>query len=406
MEVDESRHVSMLDPMVQRGDSINSLGGLASLFDRRRVLVCVGSGGVGKTTTAAALALAAAESGRKTLCLTIDPARRLAQSLGLESFSVDEMEVSQDWMQAHGVTLRAPLTVMMLDAGRTFDELIMRHASSEGLAASILKNRVYQTISRGLAGTQAYMAMEKVQEVEAAGQYDLILLDTPPGERVLDFFDAPEKMQGILDSPVTRVLARSLTLSKFSLAQQSLRVALRALSKVTGGAFLQELAELLALIRDLFGGFADRAERVSQKMRGEEFGYLLVTAQGKLTLHQAQEMAQSLRERRLRLDAWVLNRAPRSWSSFLSPGELEKTATFQQLGLPGGSSELIVRAAEQEQREQTLLAQSFQELTSEEMRRAMGSPLWVQVPLLAGDIHEPQALLNLASHLLSPQPLV
>src|SRR5688572_2356137 len=179
-----------------------------SWIDAHQVVVCVGCGGVGKTTMSAALALAAANAGRRTLCLTIDPARRLASALGMDDFPAQEQQAPTAWLAAHGVTLAAPLTVMMLDAKRTFDELVSRHAGSPEAARVILENKTYAYLSEHLSGTRAYMAMERVLEAQTSGKFDLIVLDTPPSSRALDFFDAPEKMMEALDSPATRALVR------------------------------------------------------------------------------------------------------------------------------------------------------------------------------------------------------
>jgi len=160
------------------------------------VVVCVGSGGVGKTTTAASLALWAAMNGRRVLCLTIDPARRLATSLGLKEMTTEEREVDAAVLTSRGLPMKGRLAAMMLDGKQTFDDLVRRTASSPDRAQRILDNRLYQYISGSLAGTQEYMAMEKLHAVRSDPRYDLIVLDTPPTSNALDFLDAPGRRPG------------------------------------------------------------------------------------------------------------------------------------------------------------------------------------------------------------------
>src|SRR5688572_7500140 len=178
--------------------------GLREVVAEHRVVVCVGSGGVGKTTTSAALALFAAMNGKRVLCLTIDPAKRLANSMGLSAMTTEEQLVSPALFEAAGLSSRGSLSAMMLDTKRTFDDLVTRYASSPERARRIFENRLYQYISTSLAGTQEYMAMEKLHDVRKSSKYDLIVLDTPPTGNALDFLDAPERLVGAIDSPAMR----------------------------------------------------------------------------------------------------------------------------------------------------------------------------------------------------------
>ena len=177
---------------------------LRPLLDDHRVVLCVGSGGVGKTTITAALGLAAAQRGQRVLCLTIDPAKRLANSLGLDRMTGEATRVDDALFRAAGVEVSGSLTVMMLDTKRTFDELVVRHASSPEARDRILNNRLYQYVSTSLAGTQEYMAMEKLLSVKRDTAYDLIILDTPPTSNALDFLDAPNRLINALDSAAMR----------------------------------------------------------------------------------------------------------------------------------------------------------------------------------------------------------
>jgi anion-transporting ArsA/GET3 family ATPase len=165
-------------------------GPLADLINTRRVIVTVGAGGVGKTTTAAALGVAAARAGKRVLCLTIDPAKRLAESLGIAEMRTEAVTVDPARFAAAGVPLKGSLTAMMLDTKRTFDELVIKYSSSKAKAEKLLSNKLYQYVSTSLAGTQEYMAMEKLVAVKDDDRYDLVVLDTPPTANALDFLDA------------------------------------------------------------------------------------------------------------------------------------------------------------------------------------------------------------------------
>ena len=177
---------------------------LAPLIDSHKVALAVGCGGVGKTTVSAAMALSAARAGKRVLCLTIDPARRLANALGLDELTGEAHEVSAERLASVGVSGSGSLTVMMLDTKQTFDELVTRHASSPAARDRILNNRLYQYVSTSLAGTQEYMAMEKLVAVNSDPSFDLIVLDTPPTSNALDFLDAPERLVEAIDSAAMR----------------------------------------------------------------------------------------------------------------------------------------------------------------------------------------------------------
>ncbi|MCC6272375.1 MAG: ArsA family ATPase, partial [Deltaproteobacteria bacterium] len=173
-------------------------GALYGLLERKKVLICCGSGGVGKTTTSAALALYASSLGYKTIVLTIDPAKRLANSLGIQKIDFQEKEIPKAELRRAGLEPKAPLFAMMLDTKRTFDDLILKYAPNEEKAQAILQNKLYQHLSNMIAGSQEYMAMEKLYEVVQERDYDLVVLDTPPSRHALDFLDAPTKMSAMV----------------------------------------------------------------------------------------------------------------------------------------------------------------------------------------------------------------
>jgi anion-transporting ArsA/GET3 family ATPase len=327
---------------------------LLPLLQNRRVVVCVGSGGVGKTTVAAALSLAAARSGKRVLCLTIDPAKRLANSLGLERMNNEAQEVSRARFEQVGVSVRGSLTVMMLDTKRTFDELVTRHASSPTARDKILNNRLYQYISTSLAGTQEYMAMEKLLSVKRDTNYDLIVLDTPPTSNALDFLDAPSRLVDALDSGAMRWFIQAMeTSGKFSLnlVAKSVAIVLRGIGKLTGGGFLEQMAELLVNLNDLFGGFRERANEVARAFRGPEFAYVLVTTPAPVAVQEAVFFADRLEQQGMRRDAFVINRVHRKPRAEPSLDEVRAAVEAQALDLGPSAAERLLRALDDERKQ-------------------------------------------------------
>ncbi|MET0412881.1 MAG: ArsA-related P-loop ATPase, partial [Polyangiaceae bacterium] len=258
--------------------------GLLPLLERKRVVVCAGPGGVGKTTTSAAIGLAAARRGLRVVALTVDPARRLADSLGLSNFKGQAQEVDLARFAGAGFDPAGTgrLTVMMLDAKQTFDELVTRHAPSREVADRILNNLLYRHISGYLAGAHEYMAMEKLLSVKDDPSFDLVVLDTPPTESAVDFLTAPERLLGAVDGAVMRWLSAAFDPTKRGFSLQLLakgvsRV-LATMGRITGREFLDEMARFVADFNSLFGGFRERAERVSRSFRGDDIGFVLVAS--------------------------------------------------------------------------------------------------------------------------------
>jgi anion-transporting ArsA/GET3 family ATPase len=361
---------------------------LAKLLAEKKVLLCVGCGGVGKTTTSAALALAAARTGKRVLCLTIDPAKRLANSLGLERMSRDETLVAPEIFARAGLHVDGSLTVMMLDTKRTFDEIVTRHASSPKAREAILGNKIYQYVSTSLAGTQEYMAMEKLQALREAGTYDLIVLDTPPTANALDFLDAPERMVEAIDSPAMRWFVQAFTGKSVSLGLlgKGSQLVLKAVAKITGAAFLDQLAGFIAAMNDLFGGFTERAKRVSEALRGPDVAFVLVTSPEPMAIEEINFFADRLRQFAMPRDVYVVNRV------HLPPAPLppDLGAVLVEHGLPG---ELEFRNAVQAaHHEATQLAQRDASHL-ERLRMEPHDPTPVlRVPAFENDVHDLAAL--------------
>lgn len=319
------------------------LGGL--LADRStRVVVTCGSGGVGKTTTAAALALYAAERGRKVAVLTIDPAKRLAQSLGLteldnvprrvelpesnpapdsdaattsgdsaaadgaarDTVAGDSTDADHAVADSSGEPAPGELWAMMLDTRRTFDEMVLAHASP-AKAEQIFANPFYRTISGSFSGTQEYMAMEKLSQLAGRGEYDLIVVDTPPSRSALDFLDAPQRLGSFLDGRMIRLLG---TPGKGMLKLVGAGVALfaRAVTSVIGGQMLADAGAFVQMFDSMFGGFRERAQATYDLLRAPGTAFLVVATPEPEAIREAAYFADRLRAERMPLAALVLNR--------------------------------------------------------------------------------------------------
>jgi len=284
--------------------------GLADVLGSHRVVVTVGSGGVGKTTTAAAMAVHAAMQGRKVLCLTIDPARRLANSLGLDEMTTSEQDVPRALFENHGLECGGSLSAMMLDTKRTFDGLVEKYASDEASRDRILDNQIYQYVASSLAGTQEYMAMEKLHEVRKDPKWDLVVLDTPPTASAIDFLTAPERLIDAIDSPAMRWFLQVFEgagKEAFGLVGRGATVLLKGIGKITGLEFLEQVAEFVSGINDLFGGFKERAEQVSSALRSPEVAFVLVTSPDPLAIGEARFFSDRLQDAGMNREAIIVN---------------------------------------------------------------------------------------------------
>lgn len=364
------------------------------LAGQRRVVVCAGAGGVGKTTVAAALSLAAARRGRRVLCLTIDPARRLADSLGLSLAPGIEVEVAPDLLAATGTVAGGALSVAMLDPKSTFDDLVRRHASSPAVADRILQNQFYRHVSTSLAGTQSYMAMEKVLSVLNSERYDLIVLDTPPTSEALDFLDAPERLIEALDSPAMRWLVQSLQPTggiSMRLLARGVAALLRTMGRLTGRGFLEELASFVGELNELFGGFKQRANQVSRAFREPDFAYLLVAAPSPAALEEVRFFAERLRRLGMRADALVLNRVHPESITAPSP---EALAASLPLGFSATPQQLLRAQADELER-----ARAEAPELAKARKLFPERDVWL-IPVMAGDVHGISDLSRLGSALL------
>ena len=373
---------------------------LRALIETRRVILCVGCGGVGKTTTAAALGLAAAVAGKRTLCLTIDPAKRLAESLGFSEMTSEAQQVEPRRLEEAGLRPAGSLTVMMLDTKKTFDDLIARHASSPDVRDRILKNRLYRHVSTSLAGTQEYMAMEKLHALKSDPRWDLIIVDTPPTANALDFLDAPERMIDALDSTVLRwLLAAFQSSGKLSmhLIARSAAAALRGIARLTGQGFLEALAEFVVLINEMFGGFRRRADEVRKALRGSETAYVLVTSPDPLSIREIRFFAERLRQMDMPRDAVVVNRVHRERTRRAERSEVVTEVERAGLGLGPDLAERVLAASDDEARQAELDRVHLAALA--DIDDPSGRQVRAYVPAFAGDIHDIASLARVAAAL-------
>jgi anion-transporting ArsA/GET3 family ATPase len=343
-----------------------------------RIIVCCGAGGVGKTTTSAALALRAAEQGRSVVVLTIDPARRLAQSMGLT-----ELDNTPRPVPGLDVTAGGSLDAMMLDMKRTFDEVVESQAQPDK-AAQILNNPFYQALSSSFAGTQEYMAMEKLGQLHAEAarrsRWDLIVVDTPPSRSALDFLDAPERLSSFLDGRLIRLLlAPARGPARFLSAGMS--IVTNAMTKVLGGQVLRDVQTFIAAFDTLFGGFRTRADETYRILKDPQTAFLVVASPESDALREAAFFVERLEEEAMPLAGLVLNRVTASAAPGISAQSALAGAERLAESEPVTAALLRLHAERlsRVQREQTL-----------RRRFAAAHPdvATVSVPALATDVHD------------------
>jgi anion-transporting ArsA/GET3 family ATPase len=368
--------------------------------DRRtRIIVCCGSGGVGKTTTAAAIGLRAAERGRQVCVLTVDPARRLAQSMGLTSLDNTPRLVDGIDEQAGG-----SLHAMMLDMKRTFDEIVEAH-SDPARAAQILANPFYQSLSSSFAGTQEYMAMEKLGQLRRSDEWDLIVVDTPPSRSALDFLDAPERLGRFLDGRLIRVLTAPVKASRpfGRVLNAGLSVMTGALTKLLGGQVLRDAQTFITAFDTMFGGFRERAEATYKLLQAPGTSFLVIATPEPDALREASYFVERLDEERMPLAGLILNRVHVPIGSGLirsgagvtplsaarSLAAAETLEAIQNEGVPGASpaSYPVTVAALRLHAERMNLGERERRVAGSFMSTHPAVPV-IEVPALPEDVHD------------------
>ncbi len=358
--------------------------------DRRtRIIVCCGSGGVGKTTMAAAVGLRAAERGRHVVVLTVDPARRLAQSMGLTSLDNTPRPVTGIRKgRANGTEPPGSLHAMMLDMKRTFDEIVESHADPDR-AAQILANPFYQSLSSSFAGTQEYMAMEKLGQLRRADEWDLIVVDTPPSRSALDFLDAPQRLSRFLDGRLLRLLVAPAKLggrTGLRMINAGFGMVTGVITKIIGSQLLRDVQTFVSAMDTMFGGFRERAEYTYRLLRAPGTAFLVIAAPEPDALREASYFVERLERDEMPLAGLIINRVHRSPAARLSAARSLAAAETLQ-GLDESQSTALGIAALRLHAERMRQAESERRLAR---RFTAAHPLVpvAQVPAQPDDVHD------------------
>ncbi len=356
--------------------------------ERTQIIVCCGSGGVGKTTSAAAIGLRAAESGRRVCVLTIDPARRLAQSMGLT-----ELDNTPRPVDGIDTTAGGSLDAMMLDMKRTFDDVVEAHASPEK-ARQILQNPFYVALSSSFAGTQEYMAMERLGQLHAEGRWDLIVVDTPPSRSALDFLDAPERLSSMLDGRFIRLmLAPAKGPARFLTA--GFGVVTAALNKVIGAQILSDMQTFIAAFDTLFGGFRQRAEATYALLQADETAFLVVAAPEDAPMREAAYFVERLEADEMPLAGLIVNRCHDERAAGISAADAESASP--RLGSGSATDQLTSELLAVHADRARLAAREGR--VRRRFAAAHGDVAAAVVPALSTDVHDLEGLRAIAEHL-------
>ncbi len=363
--------------MTARGDATPTL---AELVRARRILVCCGSGGVGKTTTAAVLALEAARAGRRAVVVTIDPAKRLADALGLEGLTGTPSRIEGEWA--------GELWALMLDTKSTFDDLVVANASSPEQGQRILQNRFYRNISGALSGTQEYMAMEKLYELHQRTDFDLVVVDTPPSRNALDFIDAPRRLSRFLDHRLFRIVTspgRGLA-KAVNVAAQTF---LRTVAKVVGAEVIDDAVAFFRAFEGMEEGFRDRAAAVLRLLSDDDTAFVLVASPRRDTIEEARYFAERLHEAGIAVRALVVNRMHPRFGDGLPEATRERARTLAGTEL----GDLYANLADFQ------LVAAREEAHLAGLAEVVAPAPVIRVPFLSTDVHDLDGLDDVAVHL-------
>ena len=364
------------------------------ILDGKSICICAGSGGVGKTTTSAAIATGMAAAGRKVCVLTIDPAKRLADSLGLEQLGNEAKRVDPALLERQGVVVEGELWAMMLDAKATFDDLVRRHAPDEESRDRVLQNRIYQQISNALAGSQEYMAMEKLFELHSEGRFDLLVLDTPPSRNALDFLDAPRRLTQFIEGRSLRVFMRPTGIAA-RVAGRGASVALSVLRRIVGFDLLADLSEFLSAFSGMVDGFQERAKRVNELLADPRTCFLVVCGPQGEPISEAVYFHRKLVEAKLPFGGVIVNKVHYPSEHLRADGEDLRGALATGLG----DDDLARRVADNFTDYQVLAerdARNIDHLAAELRTSAV-----IRVPYLDEDVHDLRGLSEVNRYLFA-----
>jgi anion-transporting ArsA/GET3 family ATPase len=382
--------------------SRRAAGTLEQLLAAKEIVICCGSGGVGKTTTAAAAgAMAAAQLGGKVLVVTVDPARRLANALGLESFGNVETRVPDSAFVEAGVECQGELWAAMLDTKQSWDDLVRQHAPDAATRDAILANPLYTNITGRFVQSHDYIAMERLYEIHASGRYDLVIVDTPPTRNALDFLEAPERMADFFSSRLLRWLTVPYR-SRF--VNMATKPFYKVADTILGSAFLEDIAEFFLLFQTMYDGFVQRARAVQRILEDKRTTFLVVSTLESAPLREAEYFMSALEERRFHLGAVVLNKVLPSYlldagaaraASRLGADPAAAAAALDDLSDPEAVARVVAEIS------QSFL--NFRVVASREaeQRKELGRTpdVLATVPYFDSDIHDLAGLVRLGEQI-------
>ncbi len=367
---------------------------VSEMLEGKRVCVCAGSGGVGKTTTSAAIALGMAAQGAKVAVVTIDPANRLADALGLEELENEPRRVEPARLASEDLEVKGELWAMMLDPKRTFDELIDRIAPDPARAQEIKANRVYRELSTAVSGSQELTAIAKLYELDQEGKFDVLVLDTPPSRNALEFLDAPGRLNAFLEGRALKAFLRPTGLGMRVLGRGALPLLL-GLRRITGIDLISDLSTFFQLLGDMTNDFSQRAAQVETLLRADTTAFLLVTSAAREPIDEAIWFAERLQTDGLPFAGVVVNRVHHDLLGNRAPHEVRRSLTRV---LPPG---LAVRVTENF-RDYHVLAQRDDHNLARLARQLDESRLLL-VPHLDVDVHDVAGLLRIHRYLFATQ---
>jgi anion-transporting ArsA/GET3 family ATPase len=380
---------------------------VGELLEGKEVCICAGSGGVGKTTTSASVAMGMAARGKKVAVLTIDPAKRLANSLGLPELGNEERLVEPRRFEEHEIEMKGELWAMMLDAKRTFDDLIEHHAPDEETRDRILSNRIYQEVSNAMSGSQEYMAMEKLYELYQEARYDLLVLDTPPTRHALDFINAPERMTRFIEGKSLQFFLKPGRFGIRALGRSG-GALFSILKRLTGVDLLQDLSEFFLSFGDMARGFSDRAKRVNELLSHKKTTFLLVTGPEREPIDEAIYFWRRLTEAKLPFGGVIVNKVHHDYlrwaedSRGLDAGSaLDRLVGDLERSLDGSrdGTRLAAKVYENFQNYRVLAERDRENIAR--LTQRLREDRIIQVPYLDDDVHDIGGLAEINRYLFA-----
>jgi anion-transporting ArsA/GET3 family ATPase len=373
---------------------VTEMPNVADILSQRKIAICAGSGGVGKTTTSAALAMGLAVRGQKVAVLTIDPAKRLADSLGLEELDNDPRRVDPKLLERAGCEAKGELWAMMLDAKATFDELVRKHAQDAETRDRILQNRIYRQISNALAGSQEYMAMEKLFEIHQEGRFDFLVLDTPPSRNALDFLDAPKRLTQFIEGRGMQMFMKPTGMAAKVVGKGS-SMAFGMLKKVVGIDLLADLGEFFQAFSGMVDGFRERAERVNELLADPSTSFMIVCGPQGEPIEEAVYFHRKLVEAKLPVGGVIVNKV-----------HYESEADLSQDDISGELSgmledELAERVAANFRDYQALAQRDAANI--DHLARELNAKSVIRIPHLDEDVHDLEGLLKINRYLFATE---